>query len=155
MLKNAICFLLILGLASTLNAEENKNTETKKNEKPVATKSIWLQKSPLYHTLPTELATRSTISCGTEKVATATVLYDFEVGFDCLKKDILVENLKEYGIASYTRTLIRIFLAKSSYLVMVGTEMADGKQINNAIDQGRKLSCVLFLILVADTALVI
>ena len=40
MLKNAICFLLILGLASTLNAEENKNTETKKNEKPVATKSI-------------------------------------------------------------------------------------------------------------------
>ena len=40
MLKNAICFLLILGLASTLNAEENKNTENKKNEKPVATKSI-------------------------------------------------------------------------------------------------------------------
>jgi len=78
------------------------------------------------------------------------VFLDFKAGFNFLNPKILDQKLEIYKVGIHTRAWIRNVLSNRTHYISSGNEVSSGSKINDGTDQGRKLSCLLFLIYTSE-----
>ncbi len=78
------------------------------------------------------------------------LLFDLSAAYDVLDIEILLKKASNYGLDHTSQAWLKSYLTNRSQAVKVGTFIAEPVSLPCGIPQGSSISCLLFIIYIAD-----